>query len=179
MTIDINGQPKVINFLQTDSFLAVIDRIPAINYTCQNVSTPGISASAAELPTPFKDLSMPGDNVVYDDLSFTFIITSDLSNYLAIKHWMEGYTFPESYEEYTQFLTDKKPQLKNPVLNMTSDISVQVLSNKKNRIATFQFSNCFPNSLGGLNLDVTDSDTSVITADVSFSFANFYVDVAV
>ena len=54
---------------------------------------PGITLSEAIQNTPFKDISMPGNKLEYEDLSVTFIVDEYLENYTSMHEWLTAFGF--------------------------------------------------------------------------------------
>lgn len=164
-----------LNFLNVNSFLFTIDKIPLAQYTCQAVDFPGLSLPHADQPTPFVNSPNPGDHIVYDDLTVTFIVDEELRNWLAVKRWMEGLGFPETFEQFDSFVKgENQPDIaffsRNKRLNEFSDIKLVFLTNHKNEMMSFTFTDCFPTQLSGFNMNVTSPSTQPIVATATFKY---------
>ena len=85
----IKNLPDNYNLLSPVGFRFQIKKLPTVTYFCQSVNIPGISLGEALRATPFVDFSVPGDKVSYDDLSISFLIDEDLSNFLEVFGWMK------------------------------------------------------------------------------------------
>ena len=59
-------------------------------------------------PSYLKDIPVPGDKVLYDDLNVRFLVDEKMENYLAIHKWITGLGYPESIGQYRQLKTDDK-----------------------------------------------------------------------
>jgi hypothetical protein len=46
-----------------------------------------------------KDIELPGDKLIFGDLTLRFLVDEDLENYLEIQNWMRGLGYPESLQE--------------------------------------------------------------------------------
>lgn len=171
-----------IDFLNVNSFIFDIERIPTIRYFVQEVTFPDISLPDIEQPSPFQSIKQVGDHIIHENLTFTFVIDEKMNNYKAIYHWMRGLAFPESFEEFEQFINgivnddNIKTSKMSRRLNQFSDITITILSNHKNPILRYRFFDAFPVSLSGFSVNVTDSDTQPITATCSMKFTGFKIE---
>lgn len=157
--------------LNVNSFKADIDKIPFFNYKLQEVRLPGMQLGVAETPTPFQKMKVPGDQIVYDQIGFTFIVDEDLSNYLAIQKWMHGLGFPDSFEDYQELIKFGSARAKRSYeVDETSDIVVHMMTNHRNPNMNFKYLRAFPVSLSGLELSVTNTTSHVVTATAMFEF---------
>ena len=176
-------QPLNTNTLQTNKFQLNFTRTPNVVYFCQTVALPGISIGEAIRPTPFIDLYHPGDKIIYDYLTVTFLLDEDFGAWDDIHIWIRGLGFPESFEEYIKLATNNRA-FKTPfdTVNRTqpapqvSDAILTVLNSNQNPIRRFKFFDCFPTSLSPIILSATESPETTPTADVTFRFSYFNVD---
>ena len=90
------------NYLSPLGFKLVISKIPKVDFLCQSASIPAISMGTAVQPTYLKDIPVPGDKCVYDDLTVRFIIDENMENYLSLNSWIVGLGQPESLQQYRQ-----------------------------------------------------------------------------
>ena len=100
--------PATINPLQNNGFLLSIEKLPDMQYFCQEVNLPGMTLPPATVNSPFSTVFIPGDKITYDNLTVIFMINETLSNYDAICKWIIGMGFPESRDQYKQFI-DNQP----------------------------------------------------------------------
>lgn len=168
-------QPQNTNFLQSTKFVLTFPRISNTQYFCQEVILPGISTSYAVYPTPFVDLPVPGDKLVYEPLNITFIINEDLQSWLDIHNWLRGLTFPTDFSEYRNLknlssvsYSSPKPQYSDGVLNVLSALNNQKL--------TVKFTDVFPISLSAIQFNATDADTPTMTATASFKYSWYDIE---
>ena len=138
----------VYNFLKPNGFLLEIDQIPKVSYTCQVAGIPAINLTPTIQSTPFLDLNGLGDKPVFDQLSVTFIIAEDMSNYIEIYNWMIGIGFPNNYDEYVDLSEERKRNfpfnLVDHNLPMFSDGRLIVLNSNNNPVVSFRFKDMYP-----------------------------------
>ena len=95
----IQNQPANLNQLNVISFQTNFLRMPMVDYFCQRVSIPGITSSSIVQTTPFADVPIEGDHLVFEDLSLDFIVDEDLKNYIEIFDWLKAIGFPDNFEQ--------------------------------------------------------------------------------
>ena len=99
------NQIKNRNFLSSIGFKFTLNRARKVSFFSNSANIPGINLGVAQQPTYLKDLDIPGDKLVFDDLVIRFLVDEDLENYMEIQNWMRGLGYPESLSEiYELFL---------------------------------------------------------------------------
>jgi len=167
----INRNPQNTNPLVPNKFQVNFTRLPNTTYFCQSASLPGLSIGEAIRNTPSVDLYSPGDKLIYDLLTFTFIIDEDLNSWTEIHDWMRATTFPTDFSEYkklpnlNKFANKPQPQF--------SDATMTILTSSFNTNYNIRFYDCFPISLSSIVFSSTDSPENTLTSDVSFRFSYF------
>ena len=130
-------------------------------------------------PSYLKDIPVPGDKVLYDDLNVRFLVDEKMENYLAIYKWMTGLGYPESLEQYQQLKKDDPRTDRiigdqgDPLYFQYSDATLQVLNSNYKPSVSVNFRDAFPVSLSTLDFDVTTRDYSFFTASVTFKYTIF------
>ena len=136
------------------------DPTEKINFFIQNVDLPAVTLSPAS-PTNFRNnkVFVPGDTVEYDDLIFTFLLSEDYANYIAVFDWLISMKNHEDYE-HTKFM---------------SDCNLHILSNNKSPNLVITFYNCFPTNLGNISFDSTSIDPIPLTCPITFKYQYFTI----
>ena len=169
----IKNLPDNYNLLSPAGFKFQIKNLPTVTYFCQSVNLPGISLGEALRTTPFIDFSVPGDKVSYDDLSVSFLVDEDLTNFLEVLNWMKKLGSPtDPSKEYSSLLNDKSA---NAMGGIYSDCSLTVLTNNMNANLDISFVDCWPTGLSELSLDTMTDDITPITASATFKFRDFTI----
>jgi hypothetical protein len=169
------NNPLEINPLTTAGFILNIDKLPGVSYFCQEVNLPGVIIENALLSNPFKRIPQPADQPSFEDLTCSFQVNQDLSNWLAMYWWFVGITFPENYDQFSEGVNTLSRQFKGDQKALYAEISLIILNAHKNPIKTFTYHNCLPTQLSGLELSNTNQDSTPITATASFEFSHFSV----
>ena len=162
------------NYLSPLGFKLIISKIPKVDFLCQAANIPSISMGTAVQPTYLKDLPVPGDKPVYDDLTVRFIIDENMENYLSLNKWITGLGYPESIKQYQQ-LADVGPNLatqdnSNPRWFEFSDATLQILSSNYQPNINVNFKGCFPISVSTLEFDSSQRDYSYFTCEATFKY---------
>ena len=133
-----------------------------------------------EQPTYLKDLDIPGGKLQYGDLSLRFIVDEDMENYMAIQNWLTGLGFPETTQQYRDLLTDEN-DVTQPLdpKKAFSDGSLYILNSDFNTTAIVKFKDLFPIYLTSLVFDSTQTDIQYFTAEVTFKYTIYNINVNV
>lgn len=161
------------NYLSPVGFRFTLTRYPKVAFFSNRGNIPGMSLGVANQPTYLKDIDIPGDKIVFQDFTLTFIVDENLENYMEIQNWMRGLGYPESLAEIyeLQKSNDKinQPPYKNQ-MNLYSDGSLIVFTSAQNANFKVNFKDMWPYELSALQFDATDTDIQYLTADVSFKY---------
>ena len=169
------------NFMSPVGFKLILTKTPKVDFLCQSANIPQISMGTAIQPSYLKDIPVPGDKVLYDDLSVRFLVDEKMENYLAIYKWITGLGYPENLGQYNQL---KKDDIRtdasatddaDPRYFEFSDATLQVLNSNYRPSILVNFKDAFPTSLSTLDFDVTTRDYNYFTAEVSFKYTIFNI----
>ena len=169
------------NYMSPLGFKLILTKTPKVDFLCQSANIPQISMGTAVQPSYLKDIPVPGDKVLYDDLTVRFLVDEKMENYLAIYKWITGLGYPESLGQYDQL---KKDDIRtdrivgdqgDPLYFQYSDATLQVLSSNYKPSVLINFKDAFPVSLSTLEFDVSQRDYSFFTASVTFKYTIFSI----
>ena len=163
-SLGLQRQPKTIDLLQVNKFKLTIHKYPYLEYFCQTVNIPGVSIPEFVQPSYFTAIKRPATTINYEDLSVTFLVTEDLKNWIQLYDWATRIVPTRSFKEVIQ-----------PEKDIYSDITLNVLSNKSNRVMEVNYKQCWPKSLSGINFDASTVDASNITANIVFSYSGYTI----
>jgi hypothetical protein len=153
------------NFLSQNGFRFNVKRLPNISFFVQSVNIPGVTMSADETPTPFNTMYRVGDRLTWDDLTLTIRSDEDLEAFSEIFDWMVAATKANGFAGY-EALVDSDD-------GVYSDATLTILNSKKNSNKILTFRDMFPITLGAINMDVTTSDITYSTFDVTFKYNTY------
>ena len=167
------------NYMSPLGFKLILTKTPKVDFLCQSANIPQISMGTAVQPTYLKDIPVPGDKVLYDDLSIRFLVDEKMENYLAIYKWMTGLGYPESLAQFDQLRKDdirtnaSASDEGDPRYFEFSDATLQVLSSNYKPSIHVNFKDAFPISLSTLEFDASDRDYNFFTAQATFKYTIF------
>ena len=168
------------NYLSPVGFKFTITKAPKADFFSNSASIPGINLGYAAQPSYLKDLPVPGDKITYEDFSLRFFVDENLENYLQVHNWIRALGYPESIQEFIDLKANDpyNPDIsaKNP-LNEYSDASLFIYNSMFNEIARVDFRDVFPVSLSTINFDATDSDIQYVTAEATFKYSIYNIEV--
>lgn len=153
------------NYFSPLEFKIIIKRLPNVTFFTQRTMIPSISTTPIEQPTRFNPVFQTPDRVSFSSLDLTFIVDEAMNNYMEIFNWMIAST--------TATGTDKFRQLSSSAEGLFSDISVVILNSKKNPSIEVNYTNCFPISLGDVQLNTTESDVTYPEVTATFQYDTF------
>ena len=162
-------------------FKLILTKTPKVDFLCQSANIPSISMGTAIQPSYLKDIPVPGDKVLYDDLNVRFLVDEKMENYLAIHKWITGLGYPESLGQYNQLKKDdnrtdrRVSNAADPRYFEFSDATLQVLNSNYKPSVLINFRDAFPISLSTLDFDVTTRDYNYFTAEVTFKYTIFSI----
>ena len=169
------------NYMSPLGFKLILTKTPKVDFLCQSANIPQISMGTAVQPTYLKDIPVPGDKVLYDDLSIRFLVDEKMENYLAIYKWITGLGYPESVGQFRQLRKDdirtnaSASDEGDPRYFEFSDATLQVLNSNYKSNILINFKDAFPISLSTLEFDVSQRDYSFFTASVTFKYTIFNI----
>ena len=169
------------NYMSPLGFKLVLTKTPKVDFLCQSANIPSISMGTAIQPSYLKDIPVPGDKVLYDDLNVRFLVDEKMENYLAIHKWITGLGYPESIGQYNQLKKDdnrtnsRVSDAGDPLYFQYSDATLQVLNSNYKPSVLINFKDAFPISLSTLDFDVTTRDYNYFTAQVTFKYTIYNI----
>ena len=169
------------NYMSPLGFKLILTKTPKVDFLCQSANIPQISMGTAVQPSYLKDIAVPGDKVLYDDLTVSFLVDEKMENYLAIYKWITGLGYPESLGQYEQLKKDDNRTNRmisdqgDPLYFQYSDATLQVLSSNYRPSVLINFKDAFPISLSTLEFDVSQRDYNFFTASVTFKYTIFNI----
>lgn len=155
----MTNQSLNLNFLSPINFQLIIDKIPIMTSTVQQLSIPGSNLSNSEQQTSFVPVNHPG-RINYNTLNASFKVLEDFSNYKEVHDWMEELGTPDS-RNYVRDIQDAR---------------VIVLDSRRNAKFSVRFTDVQPTFLSDLNFDATSTSVEYITAQTSFRFDRYFFE---
>ena len=161
------------NFLSPVGFKFTLTKEPKAAFFCNSARIPEITLGTEIQPTYLKDLDIPGNKILYQDLSIKFLVDESMQNYMAIHNWITGLGFPETTQQYKDPTTNDEGLRDSK--EAFSDGSLYILNSNYNTTAIVKFKDLFPISLSSLEFNSTATDVQYFTADVSFKYTVYNI----
>lgn len=165
--------PQNINPLSPNGFLFSVQKLPSVNFFCQQVNLPGITLGAPEFGNPFQLQPIPGESLTYDTLTVQFLVDETMENYRAIYNWIVALGFPNAYEQYTTFINQDERGLTAELAKNYSDGTLIILGSNNAPVSTIQFVDMFPASIDSLMFQSTNQDVQYLVGNVTFRYGYY------
>lgn len=162
----LTNQPQNTNFLSPLGFRFILKRSPTVNFFCTQITIPSFEIGEAVMPTPFKNIPLPGDKPRFGDLTINFKVDEQLKNYLEIFNWIAKIGYPERFEQYASASNNTA----GSGYGVVSDGTVLVLNSAMDPTTEFRFENMFPSYISELEFTTTESTVNYISARATFKF---------
>ena len=188
----VKRQPDKLDYASPTQFRFGIHQLPKVEFFSTAATIPAIALSDVIVPTPFKTIPMMGDQLTYDNLAISFIVDEYLENYLSIHEWMTAIGFPKNRTQFSQFKsnTSNTPSTASSPSNdigdvqkptsvnaLFSDATLTVLSNKNNPIVNVFFRDLYPIAMTGLSYNQAATDVEYLTAEITFAYQLYEIEV--
>jgi hypothetical protein len=187
----IDRTPSKFDYASPIQFRFKMTKLPTVEFFVQSANIPGITLGETSMPTPLKDISMPGDKLTYQSLDVSFLVDENLNNYKEIHDWMTGIGFPEDHKQFADVLATGSDRFSGSTASTAavgsgkpaplseggiySDATLIVLNNKNIAKTEIRFQNVYPTSLGSLSYNIRASDVDYLTVNASFNY--MYYDI--
>jgi hypothetical protein len=165
--------PSNINPLSPNGFQFTISKLPELSFFCQTVNLPGITLGAPEFGNPFQVQPIPGETLVYDQLTVQFLVDEQMANYQAIYNWIIALGFPNDYEQYTTFVNNDQRGALSELARNYSDATLQILSGNNQTVKSVQFVDLFPTALDSLQFAGTNQDVQYLVGNATFRYGYY------
>ena len=162
--------PQELNYLNTVNFETNFVRLPNTSFTCSEVTIPSLAIGMTTYQSLFSDIPIEGDKINFEQLSISFIIAEDFSNYLEIYNWLIQIGFPENFEQFS--LKESLAQSAG-TSTLRSDMSVIINTNKSNPNFDITFKDAFPIQLMSVQFDTNIEDIQYLQADATFVYRSY------
>ena len=187
----IDRTPSKFDYASPIQFRFKMTKLPNVEFFVQSANIPSIALSELSMPTPLKDISMPGEKITYQPLEVSFLVDENLNNYKEIHDWITGLGFPQDHKQYGDVLATGSDRFSRSTSSTAavgsgtpaplseggiySDATLIVLNNKNIAKTEIRFQNVFPISLGSLSYDIKASDVDYLQVSASFNY--MYYDI--
>ena len=165
--------PDNISPLSPNGFMFTVNKLPQINFFCQQVNLPGITLGAPDFGNPFNVAPIPGDTLTYDTLDVQFLVDENMENYRSIYNWVVALGFPENYQQYLNFINSADLNQTSELAKNYSDASLVILGSSNTPVQTIQFHDAFPISISSLTFQSTNQDVQYLVGNATFRYGYY------
>ena len=172
-TLDaLSRQPDIQDYSATSQFKVGFTNFPLMEWFCTSITIPSITLGVVERETPMVMAPVAGDKMTFANLDFTMLVDEELKNYQEAYEWMVNIGFPANHAQFSA-----KESIdgiaKIGERDLYSDMQIIILSSKNNPVVAINIYDAFPISLSGLTYSTQDTDSTFLTADVSFAYSYY------
>jgi len=187
----IDRTPSKLDYASPIQFRFKMTKLPNVEFFIQSANIPGITLGEVTMPTPLKDISMPGEKITYASLDVSFLVDENLNNYKELHDWITGIGFPQDHKQFSDLLATGSDRFPGSTASTSStgtstpqplseggiysDATLTVLNSKNIAKTEIRFQNVYPVTLGGLSYDIKASDVSYLQVNASFNY--MYYDI--
>ena len=125
-----------------------------------DITIPSIDIGTTIQPTMIRNLYIPGNSIEFGDITITFLLDEEYTNYKKIFDWVK------ICRDFDEINAEK----------MFSDISVVLLNTKFNPILTLKFENCFPFNLSDIPLNYQITTTEPVRFVTVFKINGYKIE---
>ncbi len=173
-------QIKNRNYLSPVGFNLTLNTKEKVEFFSNTATIPALTLGTAIQTTPLRNIDVPGDELLFDDFTMSFLVDEDLKNYMIVHNWLKGLGFPESIQ---QFIDLKRGDEYTPevgaksALNEYSDATLIIYNSSFNEISKVHFKDVFPISLSTIEFDATAGDINYVVATATFKYSIYNIEV--
>ena len=169
----INRAPANTNLLQPSKFILAFNRLPTVQYFCQEANLPGASVGSAQFNTPLLDVPVVGNKLSYNEFTVKFMIDEQIVSWNELYKWMLAIASPKSLEDRSQYNALQNQNTKYP--SLYSDANLTIMSALNNPLVRVNFHRMFPVSLTDIDFDTQQSSDTILTATATFRYEYFEI----
>ena len=165
--------PVNTNPLQSSKFILAFERLPTVQYFCQQANLPGVTLGSATFPTPLRDVPIAGNKLSYSEFDVTFIVDEQLQSWNELYKWLLALGSPKSINERTRL-----NQLQNEYTtgnSYYSDATLTIMSALNNPLLRVNYHRMFPLSISDIKFDTQLSADTIVTATATFQYEFFEI----
>lgn len=157
----LQQQPQNKNYTLSTHFQFQCRKIPAATYFCQSANLSGLNLESIAQPTMFNNIPRPATKLKPESLSLSFVVDEELKNWIEIYNWMQSATNQTDFEKY-----------EDPSKHLNSESILFILDSNNNPRFKVNFYNIFPISLGGLNFQSGNTESTPMYSQVVFDYSH-------
>lgn len=162
--MSISCQYDTIDHLSMNRATLQIDKLPGVSFSCTNYAIPSLSLPTANQQTPFYDKPYHGDKINWSDLQVEYLVSSNLSNWLAAFEWMNHLAPAEDRADYIGL----SEQFSGATLTVYSSTNVPMFR--------IRFLDCVITDIGEIRFSEEVTETQFVKSTLSLSYQRYTVE---
>tara|TARA_Y100001972_G_scaffold79162_1_gene96130 strand:+ start:82 stop:681 length:600 start_codon:yes stop_codon:yes gene_type:complete len=175
-----------LDYADPTKFKFQTTKLPRVEFNCITANIPGITLTEINQPTRLIPIKIPGNDLTFEDLTISFIVDEDLTNYRSVHDWMAGLSQMDSDEKYRALISSGQDRMPRSQQNNStdagrvtsatndgaifSDSKLIILSARNTPLVELTFTDCYPKSLSALEYNQNATDVEYLLATVSFGY---------
>jgi len=175
-----------LDYADPTKFKFQITKLPRVEFNSIGANIPGVSLTELTQPTRLMPVRIPGNDMTFEDLTVTFIVDEDLTNYRSVHDWMAGLAQVDSDDKYRALVTSGndrmplsqqanlqdagRPTSATPDGAIFSDAKMIILSAKNIPIVELTFEDTYPKALSALDYNQNATDVEYLQATVTLGY---------
>ena len=175
-----------LDYADPTKFKFQISKLPRVEFNSIQANIPGITLTEINQPTRLMPVRIPGNDLTFEDLTVTFIVDEDLTNYRSVHDWMAGLAQMDSDDKYRALITDggdRMPLSQQANLQdagrvttatndgaIFSDAKLIILSARNIPIVELSFEDTYPKALSALEYNQNATDIEYLQATVTLGY---------
>lgn len=161
-------EPLNKSFLSDNKYQFSIERLPNLTFFIQGINLPGITLLSTTVNNPFVATPVPGNQLVFGQLTASVIVDENLEGWSEIYEWIVQLGNP-------QFLNKIGNLTKAPgkINSITSDATLIIKTNSNNANIIIRFVDLFPVEIGEIQFTSIGSTHEFTTTSVTFGYSYY------
>jgi len=169
----LNRTPQSTDLLQPSKFILAFNRLPTVQYFCQEANLPGASLGFAEFNTPLLDVPVVGNKLNYSEFNVKFLIDEQIGSWNELYKWMLAIASPKSLEDRSKYSASQSKNTTKP--SYYSDATLTIMSALNNPLVRVNFHRMFPVQISDIDFDTQQSSDTILTATATFRYEFFEI----
>ena len=161
-------EPINKSFLSDNKFEFAIQRLPNLTFFVQSINLPGITLLSTTVNNPFVATPVPGNQLVFGQLTAGIIVDENLEGWTEIYNWITQLGNPETKDKLGNLT--KTPGRNNSI---TSDATLIIKTNANNPNKLITFKDLFPVEIGEIQFTSVGGTHEFTTTSVTFGYSYY------
>ena len=161
-------EPINKSFLSDNKFEFAIQRLPNLTFFIQSINLPAITLLSTTVNNPFVATPVPGNQLVFGQLTAGIIVDENLEGWTEIYNWITQLGNPETKDKIGNLT--KTPGRNNSI---TSDATLIIKTNANNPNKLITFKDLFPVEIGEISFTSAGGTHEFTTTSVTFGYSYY------